>query len=157
MSSFLIIVNYRYLTHLHCFEGVSVGFGGYACTGGCVGGVLTIQNPFIAKARLQTLRRYLPVSQNLLSKEESSYIPKDYFFEELPEYSPMTRLGNSIAESMRMMSEIQNLKNSLPGIDCGSCGAPNCRAFAEDVVKKCASIGDCPIKKHRNSIEEEGD
>lgn len=128
-----------------------------ACTGGCVGGVLTIQNPFIAKARLQTLRRYLPVSQNLLSKEESSYIPKDYFFEELPEYSPMTRLGNSIAESMRMMSEIQNLKNSLPGIDCGSCGAPNCRAFAEDVVKKCASIGDCPIKKHRNSIEEEGD
>ena len=34
-----------------------------ACPGGCVGGVLTIQNPFIAKARLQTLRRYLPVSQ----------------------------------------------------------------------------------------------
>ena len=34
-----------------------------ACTGGCVGGVLTIQNPFIAKARLQSLRRYLPVSQ----------------------------------------------------------------------------------------------
>lgn len=116
-----------------------------ACTGGCVGGVLTIQNPFIAKARLQTLRRYLPVSQNLLSKNESDYIPSSYFFEELPEYSPMTRLGNSIAESMRMMSDIQNLKASLPGIDCGSCGAPNCRAFAEDVVKSCASLDDCPI------------
>jgi Na+-translocating ferredoxin:NAD+ oxidoreductase RNF subunit RnfB len=22
----------------------------------------------------------------------------------------------------------------LPGIDCGACGAPSCRAFAEDVV-----------------------
>ena len=41
-----------------------------ACTGGCVGGVLTMQNPYIAQAKLQTLRRYLPVSQNFLSKEE---------------------------------------------------------------------------------------
>ena len=81
------------------------------------------------------------------------YIPKDYFFEELPEYSPMTRLGNSIAESMRMMSEIQNLKNSLPGIDCGSCGAPNCRAFAEDVVRNCAKLDDCKIKKRRDEKE----
>ncbi len=40
-----------------------------ACTGGCVGGVMAMQNPFIAKARLQGLRHYLPVSQNFLSKE----------------------------------------------------------------------------------------
>ena len=33
-----------------------------ACPGGCVGGVMTVQNPFIAKSRLQSLRRYLPVS-----------------------------------------------------------------------------------------------
>ena len=43
-----------------------------ACTGGCVGGVLTVQNPFIAKARLQTLRRYLPISQNTLLPEEQN-------------------------------------------------------------------------------------
>jgi hypothetical protein len=30
-----------------------------ACHGGCVGGVMTVENPYIAKARLQTLRRYL--------------------------------------------------------------------------------------------------
>lgn len=116
-----------------------------ACTGGCVGGVLTMQNPFIAKARLQTLRRYLPVSQNLLSKDDS-YIPADYLFEDLPEYHPITRLGNSIAESMRMMADIQNFKATLPGIDCGSCGAPTCRAFAEDVVKKTACPEDCHLK-----------
>ncbi len=120
-----------------------------ACTGGCVGGVLTIQNPFIAKARLQTLRRYLPVSQNLLTKEESDYIPDMYLFEDIPEYSHKQRLGSSIAESMRMMADIQNLKKSLPGIDCGSCGAPNCRAFAEDVVRNLACVDDCPIKKFR--------
>ena len=121
-----------------------------ACTGGCVGGVLTIQNPFIAKARLQTLRRYLPVSLNSLSKEESNYIPDMYLFEDMPEYHHVQRLGNSIAESMRMMADIQKLRQSLPGIDCGSCGAPNCRAFAEDVIKELTSIDDCPIRKFRS-------
>ena len=116
------------------------------CTSGCVGGVLTIQNPFIAKARLQTIRRYLPVSQNKPSSDASDYIPESYLFEELPEYSPISRLGSTIAESMRMMADIQKLRNDLPGIDCGACGAPSCKAFAEDIVKKLACPEDCPIK-----------
>lgn len=120
-----------------------------ACTGGCVGGVLTMQNPFIAKARLQTLRRYLPVSQNFLSGEEANYIPEHYLFNELPEYQPISRLSSSMAESMRMMADIQKLRDTLPGIDCGSCGAPTCRAFAEDVVKGTANIDDCLIKLHK--------
>jgi len=118
-----------------------------ACTSGCVGGVLTIQNPFIAKARLQTLRRYLPVSQNKPDKDASSYIPDNFLFEELPEYQPISRLGSTLAESMRMMADIQNIKNDLPGIDCGACGAPSCKAFAEDIVRKLACHGDCPIQK----------
>lgn len=117
-----------------------------ACSGGCVGGVMTMQNPFIAKARLQTLRRYLPVSQNFLSKEES-YIPESYIFNEIPTYHPISRLSDSMAESMRMMADIQKLRDTLPGIDCGACGAPNCRAFAEDTVrnKSCGAI--CPLYK----------
>ena len=122
-----------------------------ACTGGCVCGVLTIQNPFIAKARLQSLRRYLPVSQNFLSDEEKKHLPKEILFESLPVYKPISRLSDSITESMKMMSEIQKLKSELPCIDCGSCGAPNCRAFAEDVVKKQASIEDCLIRQHKLS------
>ncbi len=121
-----------------------------ACTGGCVGGVLTMQNPFIAKARLQTLRRYLPVSQNFLPKGEN-YISADYLFESLPKYRPMAKLSDNIAESMRMMADIQRIKESLPGIDCGSCGSPTCRAFAEDVVKGTAQIENCRIKSYREA------
>ncbi len=128
-----------------------------ACTGGCVGGVLTIQNPFIAKARLRGLRRYLPVSQNFISKDDEQHLPEDLMFREFPIYRPISRLSDSMAESMRMMGEIQKLKSELPGIDCGSCGAPNCRAFAEDVVKKEASIGDCLIMQHRMKMGEEND
>ena len=120
-----------------------------ACTGGCVGGVMTIQNPFIAKARLQALRRYLPVSQNFVPKENSDCVPKDAIFENLPVYKPISRLSDSISESMKMMSQIQSLRKTLPCIDCGSCGAPNCRAFAEDVVKKQANIEDCLILQYK--------
>ncbi len=117
-----------------------------ACVGGCVGGVLTIQNPFVAKARLQSLRRYLPVSQNFLDGKSKEYIPDGYLFNELPEYNPISRLSDSMAESMRMMADIQRFKETLPGIDCGSCGAPTCRAFAEDVIKKTACPEDCLIR-----------
>lgn len=122
-----------------------------ACTGGCVGGVLTMQNPFIAKAKLQTLRRYLPVSQNFLSKEEEKAVPESFMFDEIPSYYPISRLSESRSESMRMLSEIQKLRETLPGIDCGSCGAPNCRAFAEDVIRGNADINGCIIA-HRGEL-----
>ena len=117
-----------------------------ACPGGCVGGVLTIQNPFIAKARLQSLRRYLPVSENFV-KNDDGYIPDEFLFDNLPVYQPISRLSDSMAESMRMLSDIQRLKSELPGLDCGSCGAPTCRALAEDVVKGLSDIDKCLIKK----------
>ncbi len=128
-----------------------------ACPGGCVGGVMTVQNPFIAKARLQALKHGLPVSRNNLTSEESQYIPDNYLFNELPEYEPISRLSGSIAESMRMMADIQKLKSSLPGIDCGACGAPNCRAFAEDVVRGCAHFLSCPIKGNESITGKEND
>ncbi len=123
-----------------------------ACTGGCVGGVLTIQNPFIAKARLQSLRRYLPVSENFV-KDNDCYIPDNFLFDNLPTYQPISRLSDSMAESMRMLADIQRIKGELPGLDCGSCGAPTCRAMAEDIVKGLTDIDKCLIKKC-NDMEE---
>ena len=113
-----------------------------ACTGGCVGGVLTIENPYIAQNRLRNLRRYMPVSRNIVA--EKAFIPDDVLAEPV-EYPSINRLGKTIGESMRMMAKIQEIRESLPGIDCGSCGAPNCRAFAEDVVRGNADINDCII------------
>ena len=122
-----------------------------ACPGGCVGGVLTVQNPFIAKARLQSLRHYLPVSMNYLKPEEEQYIPDSYFFDKLPEYEVAGQLSSSMAESMRMMANIQKIREQLPGIDCGACGAPTCRANAEDAVRNGGGFPDCPILRAREA------
>ncbi len=119
-----------------------------ACPGGCVGGVMAPENPFVAKARLQTLRRYLPVSQTHLASDEH-YIPENYFSGEMPAYRPIQRLSESFGESLRMMADIQRLRSELPGIDCGACGAPTCRAFAEDIVKGKTVRECCVVEKSR--------
>ena len=125
-----------------------------ACPGGCVGGVMALENPFVAKARLQTLRRYLPVSQNFLSEDEKEYIPEYYFFENMPTYRPIQRLSENFAESLRMMADIQKLRDILPGIDCGACGAPTCRAFAEDVIRGNVIRDGCPVEKSKRLDEQ---
>lgn len=115
-----------------------------ACPSGCVGGVLTIENPYVAKNRLHALRRYMPIAHKSdISDDE--FIPEECFIADLPEYQPLNRLSDNIGESMRIMARIQAIRKSLPGIDCGSCGAPSCRAFAEDIVKGCADQNDCII------------
>ena len=44
-----------------------------------------------------------------------------------------------------MMSDIVSIADTLPGIDCGSCGAPNCMAFAEDIVKGETTADECTV------------
>lgn len=125
-----------------------------ACPGGCVGGVMTIENPFIARTRLQTARRYMPVAQNRLP-QDMHYIPEDVVCGELPAYTPISRLSDSFSESMRMMSEIQKLREALPGIDCGACGSPTCRAFAEDVVRGSVKSIDLCVCLKKSKTEEQ--
>lgn len=111
-----------------------------ACSGGCVGGVLTVENPYVAKTRIQLLRKYLPVSKNRL---ENKTIPEYMNWSKPITQSKALRLSDNLGEAMRMRSEIDAVCKGLPGLDCGSCGAPTCRALAEDVVKGLASENDC--------------
>lgn len=113
-----------------------------ACNGGCVGGAMTVANPYIAQARLQGLKRYLPVSPN---RPASDWIPDKYFHEKKVEYNPYGSLSSDRKTAIRMMHDIEQLTKALPGLDCGSCGAPTCMAFAEDVVKNETSVDECTV------------
>lgn len=110
-----------------------------ACSGGCVCGVLCVENGYVAKARLQRLRKYLPVSQNHLD----GGVPRDMEWTEPLEFAPVLKLSQNLEEAMQMMEEIDVICEGLPGLDCGSCGAPSCRALAEDVVRGAARTSDC--------------
>jgi len=118
-----------------------------ACPGGCVGGAATVENPYIAKVRLQSLRRYLPVSRNRLKygDEPEDYVPENMMMDSPITYAPAMRLNANRGIAMQMMSDIEKIYELLPEIDCGSCGAPTCRAFAEDVVKGECDIEECVV------------
>ena len=108
-----------------------------ACSGGCVGGVLTVENPFIASVKLNRLRKYLPVAKTHLE------LPDFGMWTEEIEYEPVFALGGNMKERIRMMTEIEQLVVNFPGLDCGSCGAPSCHALAEDIVRGQAKEEDC--------------
>lgn len=67
----------------------------------------------------------------------------DFRWNECIEYEPVFRLGESFRESLEMMGLVEELTEQLPGLDCGSCGAPTCRALAEDIVRGEATRNDC--------------
>jgi len=123
-----------------------------SCPGGCVGGVMTVANPFIAKARIQGLRRYLPVTRNFLNKDDG--VPDEFMIHteltkrRIGEFSPEERL------SLSDMAKIEELSLTLPQIDCGVCGAPTCHAFAEDVVRGHAKLEDCLVCSCMKNEEE---
>lgn len=114
-----------------------------ACSGGCVGGVLTVENPYIARGRLRTLKRYMPVTRNHSSLNSGRPLPDNLKTVKLSQFENVSALNLSRSESFRMMAAMQSILAELPALDCGSCGAPTCRAFAEDVVKGEADINEC--------------
>ena len=123
-----------------------------ACPGGCVGGAAAVENPYIAKARIHGMRHSLPSNQNYLRllNQKPDYVP-EYVMVDSPiiNHVPEVRLSDNLAEAMRMMQRIDEIYKMLPQIDCGSCGAPTCRAFAEDVVKGECQIDDCVVYLRR--------
>ena len=118
-------------------------FEGSACTGGCVGGPLNFENNYVARNLIRRLMEGDP-SLTPEMKVDVSLLSK------YPLYSPDPILPNSamkldddIIEAMRKMEKIESIVKRLPGFDCGSCGSPTCRAFAEDIVRGYAREMDC--------------
>lgn len=119
-----------------------------ACPGGCVGGPLTVENPYVAQARLQRLRKYMPVSCNHLETEE---IPSQMQWEQALKPVNIMKLDTDLRRAMEKMAKMNELEEMLPGLDCGTCGAPSCRDLAEDIVRGKASIEDCVFFTRENT------
>ena len=117
-----------------------------ACASGCVGGVLTVENPYIARTKLKMLRRYLPVSRSHLPEGK---VPSELPWDTPMQYRPVMELGSGAKQNFDRYNEMQRLVDSLPGLDCGGCGAPTCQALAEDIVRGEGSLDDCIVLMRR--------
>ena len=107
--------------------------------------VLQVENPYIAKAKIKRLRRYVPVSKNHLSGS----IPTEMLWDTDLTYAPVLELGGTRTERFERYNQMEEILAELPGLDCGSCGAPTCAALAEDVVRGKAAVNDCTVLMRR--------
>lgn len=118
-----------------------------ACSGGCVGGTLNVENPYIAKARIRSLRKYLPVSRNRVdSAEDDGGVAQDIMLERDIFDTEATSNSEDRHIAIARMAKAEEIYKQLPHLDCGSCGAPNCHALAEDIVNDEADTDDCLVR-----------
>lgn len=116
-----------------------------SCTSGCTGGPLNVENGFVANARIHNISEELP-------ETEGDCTGMQLIWDKKIDYEPYSPLDPDMNEAMRKMQLIEEITGRLPQLDCGSCGSPTCREFAEDIVRGKAQERDC-IFRLREKIE----
>ena len=116
-----------------------------ACTGGCLGGPLTVANPFSAETRMKKVmrRNEKPYYNEEIRNQAAEKV--DVEAERELEEMATAQLSSNMQLALKMMRERDALLKKLPQVDCGACGAPSCYEFAGDCIKGTAKIEDCII------------
>ncbi|MDF2523802.1 MAG: Fe-S cluster domain protein [Clostridiales bacterium] len=115
-----------------------------ACTGGCLGGPLTVENLYVAKT---TMKKFIDEAKHKSEKSTGAQmLEPDIVWKGSVEYKPVMKLDIDFIRAMKKLEALEDINNSLPGLDCGACGAPSCRALAEDIVRGHANEADCIFK-----------
>ena len=112
-----------------------------ACPAGCMGGPLTVENPYIARGKL---------SQRVASLQDPTDATRPYpgslDWDAPITARPSRLLDGDMLKAMIMLEEMEHRTSLLPGLDCGACGSPTCQSLAEDVVRGNAVETDCIFK-----------
>lgn len=138
-----------------------------ACPGGCVGGPMAVENPHVARTTMKAISRaeHRARAENGAEEERGRAAGREAGAAALeaegcavPAPAPALRweeevlprpamvLDRDMGRALAMEERLEEIAASLPGLDCGACGAPDCRALAEDVVKGCAKVDDCIVR-----------
>ncbi len=130
-------------------------FEGNACIGGCVGGPLTFENNYVAKNSIRKLvnaarEKSEATPQQSVSAADLNKYPMRLDVPIVP--NSAMKLDENIAAAMQKLQRMNEIIAELPGYDCGSCGSPTCRAFAEDIVLGFANEMEC-IHKMRDKLQ----
>lgn len=115
----------------------------YACSGGCLGGVFLIENPYNAR---RIINKFYDKINFTYGFEELGDFYREQFVK-APGYLQTVdhKLADDFEGAVKKMKYMNELINKLPGTDCGLCGSPSCKAFAEDVVRGLAVIDECKM------------
>ena len=121
-----------------------------ACSGGCVGGILTVENPFLARTRLKKIQSNLSPS----AQPPEPLDEKRMLFDHPIKFCEVLSLAEDFGTAMELLAQVDEIEQQLYGMDCGACGAPSCRALATDIAQGRASVEDCIyIQRERHAAK----
>ncbi|MEG0629649.1 MAG: [Fe-Fe] hydrogenase large subunit C-terminal domain-containing protein [Christensenellaceae bacterium] len=118
-------------------------FEGLACVGGCVGGPLVFESAFVAQARVKKICEMIGFDKEIETKAQAYADEGVADLKERLESVDIMKLDDDRYVALQKIQQIEELVQKLPGMDCGSCGAPSCRSLAEDIVRGYANEIDC--------------
>jgi iron only hydrogenase large subunit-like protein len=124
-----------------------------SCNESCVGGPFNFENPFVAKNNINYIIKNTEDSLILnddLDKFEQLY-DEGFFDSDIKLIRDHQSHHTSLKEAIKKLEEVEKVYHSLPKLDCGSCGAPTCRALAEDIIDGLKTIDECVILKVKNN------
>jgi iron only hydrogenase large subunit-like protein len=116
-----------------------------ACSGGCIGGPLMVENHFVAQHRMMGRLAKIKVEDELRGSKPLTG-PVLEANKRAIEARPIMRLDEDISKAMYKVEVMEKTLEDLPGLDCGSCGSPSCKALAEDIAQGTATETDCVFK-----------
>ena len=119
------------------------------CTEGCLGGPFAVADKYQAKHYLQRLVRMFGVEKRVKYEYVKGLYESGWFFTDqkampLAETSPTL----SVTENIERQKRIDETLRLLPRKECGACGSPDCRTFAEDVMQGSVSLESCVFLSH---------
>jgi anti-sigma regulatory factor (Ser/Thr protein kinase)/Fe-S-cluster-containing hydrogenase component 2 len=104
----------------------------YICDDGCFGSPLLGEDAYVASWRW--------AASAVASPGDGRSFPRARPYRS----RPGIRLDADMAVAIRKLAELDAETRTLPGKDCGVCGAPTCAALAEDIVMGRAARALCP-------------
>ncbi len=122
----------------------------YACDGGCFGSPLFVEDSHVAARRWNQGRAAVEATlaggaTTEAARTDNATHPSTATARHRPFVArPGIRLDDDMSRAIQKLAQLQAVILSLPGKDCGTCGAPSCAALAEDVVMGRAGVDLCP-------------
>jgi Na+-translocating ferredoxin:NAD+ oxidoreductase RNF subunit RnfB len=116
----------------------------HACWAGCVSGNLTVDNSYVTLSKIYRLLSELPDRDAALEAEVERRYPQVDCTIKGQVMPRITDKGvGDLKERVRRIKTEESVIRTLPGLNCGLCGAPTCNAFAKDVAAGSARRAEC--------------
>ena len=127
------------------------------CPDGCLGGPLTVENRFMAKSNIMMLIRMYSGKKSVNPYTVKKMYKEGFFyFKNKVMPKPFAPLDKDRARALQKLQLKEDLIKKLPGIDCGVCGAPDCKTLGDDIAREKARLEDCRFFKKEECDEKTG-